>query len=70
MRANPGRIYVEPHQYDDRGHYLKYIPMDPTDRGFGLLFETNGNRVNILPKNTLAAGRVQRFALNPACNRF
>jgi hypothetical protein len=44
MRAHPARIYVEPHKYDDRGHYLKYRPVDPTDRGFGLPFETDGYR--------------------------
>jgi hypothetical protein len=41
-----GRILTEPHHYTGpEGHYLRYIPTDPGDRNYELLFETDGQKV-------------------------
>lgn len=43
----PGQIKVTPHEYtgDRGGHYLTFIPKDPKDRNYRLVFETDGKRV-------------------------
>ncbi len=35
-------LIVEPHQYDDHGHYLKILSVDKTH---AMVFETDGKRV-------------------------
>ena len=40
-----GRVQVEPHKYDDRGHYLVVRPVATADSGHRLIFETDGVRV-------------------------
>ena len=40
-----GRVTVEGHPYVQTGHYLVYTPQDASSRGFGLIFETDGQRV-------------------------
>jgi len=41
-----GRIRVEPHHYDpETGHYLIFVPKDSSDRGYEIIFETDGKRV-------------------------
>ncbi len=45
-RAFPGQIRSEPHTYDERGHYLVFLPRDRADRSeTGLIFDTDGQRV-------------------------
>lgn len=45
-RAFPGQIRSEPHTYDERGHYLVFVPRDRADRReTGLIFDTDGQRV-------------------------
>ena len=45
-RAFPGQIRQEPHTYDERGHYLNFVPRDRADRAeTGLIFDTDGTRV-------------------------
>jgi hypothetical protein len=52
----PGLITVEPHHYDpENGHYLNYSPHDKTDRGYGIVFETDGTVVTEFRVGTLAA---------------
>lgn len=41
----PGKIKVEKHHYDEKGHYLIYTPSDPKDAQFRLVFETDGKVV-------------------------
>jgi hypothetical protein len=42
----PGQIVVEEHPYEGpEGHYLVFVPRSPADTGFGLIFETDGQRV-------------------------
>jgi hypothetical protein len=42
----PGQIRTEPHPYDaPEGHYLVFTPRDSTDTAYGLIFETDGQRV-------------------------
>lgn len=40
----PGQIRVEPHAYV-KGHYLVFVPKDPKDKNYRVVFETNGQRV-------------------------
>lgn len=40
----PGRVTVQPHKYDEAGHYLVIGPK-PEDSLFALVFETDGHRV-------------------------
>ncbi len=51
----PGRITVEPHHYVPEGHYLKYVPADEAERGYGMVFETDGRKVTSFRTGTLAA---------------
>lgn len=52
----PGRITVEPHHYNvEKGHYLNYAPTNPAERGYGMVFETDGERVTAFRVGTTAA---------------
>jgi hypothetical protein len=42
--AYPG-VRVQPHKYDDRGHYMVVIPGAPADTLHRLVFETDGTKV-------------------------
>ena len=45
-RLYPGRIRVREHPYTGpTGHYLMFTPLDRADAGFGMVFETDGERV-------------------------
>lgn len=51
----PGQIKVEPHKYVDGGHYLVFVPRDPGDADYRVIFETDGEmvtgyRAGILPE--------------------
>ena len=49
----PGRIEVQEHPYTGpEGHYLIYVPRDPVDSTFRIIFETDGHKVT-----TYRAGR-------------
>ena len=39
------KITIEPHQYEEKGHYLIYKPKDKADQKYNLLFETDGKKV-------------------------
>jgi hypothetical protein len=39
------KIVVEPHKYDEQGHYLIYMPKDKWDKKYRLIFETHKKRV-------------------------
>jgi hypothetical protein len=44
-QAYPGRIAVEPAEYDPNGHYFVFTPVDPSDADRLLIFETDGRQV-------------------------
>ena len=55
-RPTSGRIRTEPHHYSpETGHYLIYGAVDPADRAYGLLFETEGGLVTSFRVGTLDA---------------
>ena len=54
-RLYTGHITVEPHFYDHDGHYLTYSPDTSADRGYGMVFETDGTKVTSFRVGTLAA---------------
>jgi hypothetical protein len=54
-RAYGDRIRVEPHKYEPGGHNLRYVTRDASDRGFGMIFETDGRRVTRFRTGTVAA---------------
>jgi len=54
-RLYPSRITVEPHKYLETGHYLNYSPAGDSDRGYGMVFETDKNKVTSFRTGTLAA---------------
>jgi hypothetical protein len=58
----PGRITVGPHPYVS-GHYLTYRPTDPADRGYGMIFETDGKKVT-----SFRAGTEEAVALIEGCS--
>jgi hypothetical protein len=44
----PGHIEVQPHPYTGpEGHYLIYVPQDPSDSMFRIIFETDGDKVTM-----------------------
>ncbi len=44
----PGHIEIEPHPYTGpEGHYLIYVPQDPSDTMFRIIFETDGDKVTM-----------------------
>lgn len=57
----PG-IKVDPHFYDDNGHYLTLVPKDAIDGNYRLLFETDGKRVT-----KFRAGRIPEVDLVEGC---
>jgi hypothetical protein len=50
-----GRITIEPHHYIEKGHYLIYSPKEPADSGLGMVFETDGEKVDSFRTGTLSA---------------
>ena len=44
-KAYKDKITIEPHQYEEKGHYLIYKPKDKADQKYNLLFETDGKKV-------------------------
>ena len=43
-----GHIEVQPHPYTGpEGHYLIYVPRDPSDSTFRIIFETDGEKVTM-----------------------
>lgn len=40
-----GKLEVTPHHYDERGHYLTFIPKDREDKDYRMVFETDGKKV-------------------------
>jgi hypothetical protein len=53
LELYPGRLTVQPHLYEEGGHYLTFEPRDSADRGFRMVFETDGKVVT-----RFRAGRV------------
>lgn len=52
----PDRITVEPHKYlPETGHYLNYISVDRADLNYGMIFETEHERVTSFRAGTRAA---------------
>lgn len=52
----PGRITTEPDFYNpEMGHYLNYTPSDASERGYGMVFETDGKTVTHFRTGTIAA---------------
>jgi hypothetical protein len=41
----PGQIEVTPHTYDQKGHYLTFVPRDKAEQKYRVIFETDGQRV-------------------------
>ncbi|MBD2446129.1 hypothetical protein H6G76_02945 [Nostoc sp. FACHB-152] len=41
----PGQIQVSLHKYVPGGHYLTFVPKDPSDQNYRVIFETDGKRV-------------------------
>ena len=41
----PGQIDVTEHPFEQRGHYLIFLPKDNADKNYRIVFETDGNRV-------------------------
>jgi hypothetical protein len=55
-RLYPNRIKVGPHHYiPESGHYLNYFPLDKTDSGYGMVFETDNGIVTSFRIGTVAA---------------
>jgi hypothetical protein len=44
-RTYEGQIESEPHVYVEGGHYLTYIPRDPADKDYKVVFFTDGSVV-------------------------
>lgn len=40
----PGNVEVQPHKYTD-GHYLVVTPVDPAEKDYRIVFETDGRKV-------------------------
>lgn len=59
----PGRIRVEPHHYDPKGHYLNYSPESTGEREYGMVFETDGEKVT-----SFRTGTVTAIALVEGCS--
>lgn len=60
--AYPGKIKVEEHPYDEKGHYLIYTPTDRKDAKFRIIFETDGKVVT-----SYRAGRVPEVGWIEGC---
>ncbi|MTJ06870.1 hypothetical protein [Anabaena sp. UHCC 0204] len=41
----PGQIQVTPHEYNQKGHYLTFIPRNKAEQKYRVIFETDGQRV-------------------------
>jgi hypothetical protein len=60
----PGQIRVEPHPYNlEHGHYLIFVPKDPSDRMYEVVFETDGEHVT-----SFRAGFSSATALIEGCS--
>lgn len=56
------RVVVERHFYDPQGHYLKVEVKSGKDRGYGIVFETDGARVT-----SYRVGKVESIAPVEGC---
>ena len=54
-RLYPKGITVTPHKYLETGHYLNYSPAEDSDRDYGMVFETDKNKVTSFRTGTIAA---------------
>ena len=55
-QSYPGRITIEAHHYlPEKGHYLDYSPKDTVERKYGIVFETDGEKVTSFRAGTQAA---------------
>jgi hypothetical protein len=43
--AYPGQIEIQPHPYVENGKYLIYVPTDPANDNYRLVFETDANGI-------------------------
>jgi len=57
------RIRVEGHYYDPDGHHLNYSTLDGTDKGYDMVFETDGKKVT-----SFRTGTVEAIALVEGCS--
>lgn len=58
-----GSIWVRPHPYlPESGNYLRYWALAPSDRAFGLVFETEDQRVT-----SFRAGTMEAISLIEGC---
>jgi hypothetical protein len=58
----PGRLHVQSNPYLQQGHYLIYTPLDLADRGYSMVFETDGKLVT-----TFRAGQKREVAYAEHC---
>jgi len=45
LKLYGNKIVVEPHKYDEQGHYIIFVPTDKWDKQYRLIFETSQKRV-------------------------
>lgn len=58
-----GKLEVAPHHYDEKGHYLTFVPKDSKDKNFRMVFETDGKTVT-----TFRAGKLPEVEYVEGCS--
>lgn len=53
IKMYKGKLKVTPHHYDDKGHYLTYVPTDKKDKNYRMVFETDGSKVTMFRTGNL-----------------
>ena len=61
-RVYPGQIRLRPHPDEPEWHYLIFVPRNPADPAFGIIFETDGHRVQ-----SYRAGRRPAVSYTEGC---
>lgn len=45
IKTYANKLKVTPHHYDEKGHYLTFVPQDKKDKNYRMVFETDGSKV-------------------------
>lgn len=45
IKRYANQLKVTRHHYDEKGHYLIFVPKDKRDKGYRMLFETDGRKI-------------------------
>ncbi len=62
MKLYTNQLKVSRHHYDEKGHYLTFVPKDSRDKNYRMVFETDGRKIT-----TFRAGKLPEVEFVEGC---